>query len=267
MSQNQALYAELFRVGSRGGGRFPAPGDLFESVIEDIYEKILATGDLALDGGAHVGRHSFPMAECVGRSGLVLAIEAHPRLAHEFVRRARKRGLAQVELVAAALSHRVGRVPFHCVKQHSAYSGIRARRYDFEDNVEVIEVAATTIDALIADRPLRSLRFVKLDLEGGEFLALEGGVATLKTHRPLIVFENDQDRSAGNYGYSKEEWFRFFDGIGYTLFTLWGQPYGPSDWGRRDIPWYFMAAAAGSADADFVRRGLPALLMAYQSLL
>jgi hypothetical protein len=228
MSQNQALYAELFRVGSRGGGRFPAPGDLFESVIEDIYEKILATGDLALDGGAHVGRHSFPMAECVGRSGLVLAIEAHPRLAHEFVRRARKRGLAQVELVAAALSHRVGRVPF---------------------------------------RPLRSLRFVKLDLEGGEFLALEGGVATLKTHRPLIVFENDQDRSAGNYGYSKEEWFRFFDGIGYTLFTLWGQPYGPSDWGRRDIPWYFMAAAAGSADADFVRRGLPALLMAYQSLL
>jgi len=267
MSQNQALYAELFRIGSRGGGRFPAPGDLFESVIEDVYRRILAAGDLAVDGGAHVGRHSFSMAEYIGRSGLVLAVEAHPRLAHEFVRRARKRGLAQVEIVAAALSHQVGRVPFHCVKRHSAYSGIRARRYDFEDEVEIIEVAATTIDELVADRPSRLLRFVKLDLEGGEFRALEGGTATLKTHRPLIVFENDQDRSAENYGYSKEEWFRFFDRVGYELFTLWGQPYGPTDWGRKDIPWYFIAAAAGSADADFVRRGLPPLLTAYRSLL
>jgi FkbM family methyltransferase len=257
-------YAELFRIGSRGGGRFPAPGDLFENVIEEIYTKILAAGELALDGGAHVGRHSFPLAECVGKSGLVLAVEAHPKLAHEFVKRARKRGLAQVETVAAALSNRVARVPFHCVKQHSAYSGIRARRYDFEDDVQVIEVAATTIDALIADRASRSLRFVKLDLEGGEFRALEGGVATLKTHRPLVVFENDQDRSAENYGYSKEEWFKFFDGIGYELFTLWGQPYGPTDWGRRDIPWYFIDTAAGTVNADCVRRGLPDLLGAYQ---
>ena len=71
---------ELFRIGSQGGGPFPAPGDLFERIIEDIYTRVLERGDLAIDGGAHVGRHSFPMAERVGHAGLVLAVEAHPKL-------------------------------------------------------------------------------------------------------------------------------------------------------------------------------------------
>src|SRR5215469_3615512 len=153
MSESRDFYAEMFRVGSRGGGRFPEPGDLFESVIEDICKHILSPGDMALDGGAHVGRHAFPMAEHVGTTGLVLAVEAHPTLARDLVKRAKKRRLAQVEVVSAALSDQMGSVAFHCVKRHSAYSGIRARRYDFDDDVQVIEVDATTIDALLAERP------------------------------------------------------------------------------------------------------------------
>lgn len=267
MSPGQDLCAQLFHIGSRGGGRFPEPGDLFESVIEDAYKRVLSPGDLALDGGAHVGRHAFPMARCVGTTGLVLAIEAHPVLARDLVRRARKRGLAQVEIVQAALSNQVGRVSFHCPRQHAAYSGIRARRYDFNDDVHLIEVEAATIDSLLVDRPSLRPKFVKLDLEGGEFRALEGGAATLKSHRPLVVFENDQERSAENYGYSSEEFFEFFDGIGYELFTLWGQPYRRADWGRRDIPWYFFAASAGSGDADFVQHGLRGILELYLQML
>jgi FkbM family methyltransferase len=267
MSQGEDLFAELYRIGSRGGGRFPQSGDLFECVIEDIYRRILSNGDLALDGGAHVGRHTFPMAECVGDAGRVLAVEAHPKLAPGLRKRAKKRGLAQVEIVGAALSDEIGRVPFHCVEQHSAYSGIRARRYDFADDVRIIEVDATTIDALLADHSPRRLRFAKLDLEGGEFCALQGGAATLKSHEPLIIFENEQDRSADNYGYSKEDWFGFFADMGYEVFTLWGQSYAPVDWGRRDIPWYFIAAATGTSDSAFVRDGLPAMLRDYQRLL
>ncbi|HEX9158724.1 MAG TPA: FkbM family methyltransferase [Rhizomicrobium sp.] len=261
------LQAELFRIGSRGGGRFPQPGDLFESVIEDIYKHVLSVGALALDGGAHVGRHAFPMAECVGPNGLILAVEAHPKLARDLVKRTKKRGFAQVEVVGRALSDRVGPSTFHCVTQHPAYSGIRARRYDFEDTVQVIAVEATTIDALLADRLSRPLRFVKLDLEGGEFRALEGSAAVLRQQRPLVVFENDQERSAANYGYAKEEWFEFFARVGYEVFTLWGEPYARADWGRRDIPWYFIAAAAGTGDAAFVRGGLPAILARYREAL
>jgi FkbM family methyltransferase len=259
--------AELFRIGSRGGGAFPAPGDLFESIIEDIYTSILSAGDLVLDGGAHVGRHSFPMAARVGSQGLVLAVEAYPKLARRLVQRTRKRRAPQVQVVDKALFNRMGRVSFHCTKQHPAYSGIEARRYDYQENVQVVEVEATTIDCLMSQYTGRPLRFVKLDLEGGELRALEGGRAALATSRPIIVFENDQDNSAQAYGYSKDEWFDFFAALGYETFTLWGQAYGRDDWGRRDIPWYFIAAPAGSQDSEFIcdrlgellRRYLPAL--------
>ncbi|MGH6878546.1 MAG: FkbM family methyltransferase [Rhizomicrobium sp.] len=255
--------AELFRIGSRGGGAFPEPGDLFESIIEDIYTALLKPGDLALDGGAHVGRHAFPMAERVGSEGLVLAVEAHPKLARGLVRRAKKRRLGQAQVVERALYNRIARVPFHCVARHSAYSGIEARRFDFKDSVRAIEVEATTIDALLSARPERNWRFCKLDLEGGELRALQGGVAALGRFRPLVVFENDQENSARDYGYSKDEWFGFFETTGYEVFTLWGRAYGRKDWGRRDIPWYFIAASANSPESDFIGSWLPALLSRY----
>lgn len=263
MPADEQVCAALFGIGSRGAGAYPEPGDLFESVIEDIYTAVLATGDLALDGGAHVGRHAFPMAQCVGASGTVVAIEAHPAFARGLVRRAKKRRLPQVEIVAAALHDRIGRVRFHCVRDHPAYSGIEMRRYDFADRTRVLDVEATTIDAILSARARRRLRFVKLDLEGGELRALEGGAASLGASRPLIVFENDQENSARDYCYSKDEWFNFFEATGYQLFTLWGHPYTREHWGRRDIPWYFIAAAANSADTRFIDTGLPHLLERY----
>jgi FkbM family methyltransferase len=203
------------------------------------------------------------MAQCVGESGSVLAVEAHPKLARALVKRAKKRRLPQVDIIACALHDRIARVPFHCLARHTAYSGVAARRFDFADKVRLIEVDATTIDLLVSARRPGRLAFVKLDLEGGELRALEGGRAVLAHHRPLIVFENDQENSARDYGYSKEDWFGFFASVNYNVFTLWGQPYGPADWGRRDIPWYFIAAPADMANIDFVRQRLPLLLKRY----
>jgi FkbM family methyltransferase len=262
---DESDYSELFRIGGNGGGAYPQPGDLFESVIQDIYTAVLNPGDLALDGGAHVGRHSFPMAERVGPQGLVLAVEAYSKLARKLVRRARKHRTPQVQVIDKALYDRMGRVSFHCTRQHPAYSGIEARNYDFRESVQVVEVEATTIDFLVAQHADRHLRFVKLDLEGGELRALQGGRNTLNRARPLIVFENDQEKSAEQYGYSKDEWFGFFAAAGYETFTLWGRSYNSDDWGRRDIPWYFIAAPANSRDTEFVRDALPPLLACYMS--
>jgi hypothetical protein len=62
--------------------------------------------------------------------------------------------------------------------------------------------------------------------------------------------------------------FRFFDSCcllcaGYELFTLWGRPYGIADWGRKDVSWYFIAAATNSDESVFVRDGLSSLLQVY----
>jgi FkbM family methyltransferase len=262
MSDADGLLANLFRIGSHGGGAFPQPGDLFEQIIENICRAVLKPGDLALDGGAHVGRHTWPMAECVGHSGRVIAVEAHPRLGRELVRRVRKRRLPQVEVVRMALYDRPGRVRFQCVKEHPAYSGIEKRRYDFPDRVKETEVEATTIDSLVA-AGAQPFRFCKLDLEGGEFRALAGGKRALESHAPFVVFENDQDNSARDYGYSRDDWFELFAATGFEVFTLWGHQFRCEDWGRTDIPWYFLAVRRETRDAKFITDDLPGILAAF----
>src|SRR5438132_11672625 len=128
----------LFELGARGGGRFAAPGEMFESVISDIYTAVLKKGDLAVDGGANVGRHTFPMAEAVGTSGLVLAVEAIPALAKSLENEVRRRKLPQVRVVGKALYDRLTNVEYHFVENNPGYSGIEARRYDFEARVKRI---------------------------------------------------------------------------------------------------------------------------------
>lgn len=260
----------LFEIGARGGGSFAGAGDFFEQIIRDIYSAVLKRGDLCVDGGANVGKHTFPMAEAVGRDGMVLAAEAIRKLARNLAAEAARRNSPQIKVVDRALYDRLATVDYHFVENNPGYSGIEARRYDFEAKIKRIRLQTTTIDALLREHNLRfrligrrTWRFCKLDLEGGELRALQGAQTSMRLYGPLIVFENGQDLSARYYGYSREEWFSFFASLRYAVFTLWGHDFTPADWGRQDIPWYFIAAPQGSAHAQFVSAQLPDLLRKY----
>jgi FkbM family methyltransferase len=264
--QRQALFA----IGARGGGRFPNSGEMFESVIGDIYDAVLKPGELVVDGGANTGQHTFAMASAVGAGGMVLAIEAIPQIAEILSEKARNQNFPQIQVIAKPLYNKQKQVKYNFVKNNPGHSGIEPRSYNFSATIEHIPMQTTTIDAIFGRiefwgpfGPRRRWRFCKLDLEGGELRALQGGRSALRKHRPLIVFENGQDSSAGYYGYSMNEWFDFFAATQYDVFTLWGQPFTPADWGRSDIPWYFIAAPAGSGDVTFVTERLPPLLLKY----
>jgi len=47
----------------------------YELMLEQIYRAALRPGDIAVDIGAHEGRHTLPMARAVGPSGSVFAFE------------------------------------------------------------------------------------------------------------------------------------------------------------------------------------------------
>ena len=182
----------------------------------------------------------------------------------------RRRDLPQVHVVAKALYDRETTVEYHLVENNPGYSGIEERRYDFNAKVRRIPLATVTIDTLVRDNNLwlnflsrRRWRFCKLDLEGGELRALQGARKSLTRYRPLIVFENGQDLSAHYYHYSKDEWFDFFNSIGYAVLTLWGRGFTREDWGRNDIPWYFIASPRNSDHGRFLAAKLPALLRNY----
>jgi Methyltransferase FkbM domain len=130
--------------------------------------------------------------------------------------------------------------------------------YPVTPAVELLTVPTVTLDGVIDHA--RPWRFGKLDLEGGEFRALQGAARSLESHRPLLVFESDRAGSAAAYGYGPDEFFGFFHALGYRLADLFGRPFAREGWESDAYPHYFIALHAASADHDRAERELPAIL-------
>lgn len=50
----------------------------YEALIERHYRRLIRTGDIVFDVGAHTGRHLQHFVQLVGRNGEVLAFEPLP---------------------------------------------------------------------------------------------------------------------------------------------------------------------------------------------
>lgn len=236
---------------------FHLGGNFFEEIIQAIYTDRLRAGDVVIDAGASHGLHTFPIAELVGRTGQVIAYEPIRRLAWRLWRKTLR--MRQVKVVNAALSDRSGKAGFNLVQAASGYSGLADRQLPqgLAETIEKIKVRTTTLDATAKRWPVR---FIKMDIEGGEYHALLGGRAMLQSSRPLIVFEHAGQPTATAYGYSPNQFFELFDSLGYVLFDVFGRRYGSADWSRPKSPWYKVAAAIGTDDEVFCRERLPRLI-------
>lgn len=235
----------------------------FELIIRRVYEAILSPGDTAVDGGACGGIHTFPMAERVGVTGRVHAVEAHPVHAEGLTKKVEAKSLKQVTMHAVALSNEAGVGEFVCVKTHPSRSGLRKLDLSFLPvpvETETIQVKRVRLDDIVPAETT-SWRFCKLDLEGGEYHALMGGRSVIAKHRPFIVFENGREVAAGPYGYTSDDWFALFERLNYAVFDLFGRPFTSANWrGGRRIPWYCMAVGRNSRDVDFITSSFPHLL-------
>lgn len=232
--------------------------NIFETIIAGLYRAVLRPGDLAVDGGANEGMHAFPLAELVGPSGRVLAFEPIPWRAETLAHAARERAMPQLRVFAQALAERGGTAPFHWIRNADGYSGLRPRAYPVVPDVEMLSVPTVALDTLIDDGP--PWRFGKLDLEGGEFRALQGAARALERHRPVLVFECDRVGAPRFYGYGPDEFFGFFDGLGYRLRDLFGRPFAREAWDSPGYPHYFIGFHAAVGDHGRVERELPGIL-------
>lgn len=253
----QATYNAWFNLGldpSIGVGEF------FESIIEAIYTTVVSAGDSVIDGGANRGRHLFTLSSLVGETGCAVGFEAIAPLAEQLSLEAGRRNFLQTVVVGKALGVGVGATEFVWVSSNDGFSGLR-QRDGISDNdkssIMPVTVEITTIDVELAKLSVKHpVRFIKLDLEGGEYDALRGGFQTLLRDKPLVVLENGRESAAQLYGHSKDQWFEFFRSADYKTFDLFGRDFVESSWNVGDLPWYTIAAGR-SEDISFVKQTLP----------
>lgn len=233
----------------------PAYGYLLEDLIRAVYTtpEVLPPEGWAIDGGANRGMHTFELAAVAER---VICYEPHRFVCKQLANEILRQRLENVIVLEQALSDRVGTADFFIINKPG---GFALEVYPGLENEEkaVVTVLLTTLDQSLC---IPRLDFVKLDLEGHDFIALRGGVEQLRQHRPVVAFEcGAREALAQRMGFTKVQFFAFWDELDYDLYDICGVPFLQEFWSAAWSPWVLLAMPH-ERDTEPVRQAIDAAL-------
>lgn len=160
----------------------------YEDRLATTYTRFLESGDIVIDVGAYVGRHSKNLLDAVGPEGRVFCFEPLPesfiRLAIDMLDK------PNVTLMHMALGETRGVVDFVEAVGAPEESGLKKRHlYNSPHTTSPTPRAVwcDTLDHMCGD--LIAPRYIKIDVEGAELAVLKGGDALVRRCRPVISVE------------------------------------------------------------------------------
>lgn len=143
---------------------------------------LLRPGDIFIDAGANIGVYTVLASRLVGPDGRVICVEMMPDTADRLEAHVGINGLSNVSIVRKALSNQSGQQVMAAVEV-GKYG--KASIADSEgESLLRIPVATTTLDDIA--HGLATVRLMKMDIEGVELAALDGGKALLDRLTHLI---------------------------------------------------------------------------------
>ncbi len=120
------------------------------------------------------------------------------------------------------LSDEKGNSSFNHVISNPGYSGMKKRKYDKPNEKDT----SITIEIDLMDNILPKdfrVDFIKIDVEGAEFLVMQGGKNTIKRNQPIIIFEHGLG-GADVYGIRPEQVFELLNvecGLNISTMKKW----------------------------------------------
>jgi FkbM family methyltransferase len=135
------------------------------------------SGSVVYDVGANVGFYTLLASELAGPKGQVIAFEPLPRNLRYLYRHLTLNRISNVEVIEAAVADQSGVLAFH-EGPHNAMGRLS------EDGQ--LEVQAVSLDLLYANQRIPKPDFIKIDIEGGEFRALQGAKHLLTEAHPVL---------------------------------------------------------------------------------
>lgn len=177
-------------------------------VFRDRYEAELAVldqfvhpGDAVVDVGAHYGAYTIRLAQLVGPSGSVLAIEPASHAAEILARNVVLNGFDNVQVERAAVGETTGEATLYLESDPSRNRTIGT----IHGAVGLEHVRVARLDDLVRS----PVTFVKMDVEGAELLAIRGAEDLLATCRPVTLFEYQPQAARAMGSDPAELWKRF----------------------------------------------------------
>jgi FkbM family methyltransferase len=217
---------------------------------------VVRPGDEVFDVGAAYGMYTFPLAHIVGGSGRVHAFEPQSRQQRSLKRIRRMVRAAQVSLSQSVLGAEHGEhtmiLPFRFgvpIFGHAHVGeGTERALTPQATHTKKWQTPMHTVDSWCEQESIKSVSFMKVDVEGFEPSVLAGAKNTIDSSRPSMLLEIE-DRHLGRYGRDANQ---FADEIRstwpeYGMYTWLDEAWKPADRVRLGVRNYLFATEAAFA--------------------
>ena len=144
------------------------------------FEREITPGSVVYDIGANVGYFSLLAAALAGDPGKVYAFEPLPRNITFLQRHKDLNSMDTIEIIEAAVSDRSGMASFDM--------GASTAMGRIAEEGE-LKVKMVCLDELLSEGKIDPPDFMKVDVEGAEFLALSGARVLLEEYHPLLFLD------------------------------------------------------------------------------
>lgn len=158
-------------------------GLLSDIYIWQQYERhfVPKAGQTVIDIGAHVGVFTVKMARAVGDTGRVIAIEPRKKNLEVLHRNIKANGLKNVTIISLGAWNKKDTLKLNLFTESTALSSFHTDHFEGTAHPDAVEeVAVDTLDSIFAELGIRTIDFIKMDIEGAEIEALPGMRNTLE---------------------------------------------------------------------------------------
>lgn len=169
-----------------------------ESHCVDWLRQHLQTGDVFVDVGAAYGVISLPLAHHLGPTGHVYAFEPARQTRQLLAQIINHNNISNITLLPQAIADKVGSADFIEYSNDNPFtwasdtSTLAANVQPSQKHYQTYSVEITTLDQVLEQQAIRP-QAIKIDIEGFELYALQGGQKTLAQCRPALCIDIHED--------------------------------------------------------------------------
>jgi FkbM family methyltransferase len=191
----------------------------FEISECSFVESLLRPGMVVLDIGAHNGLYTLLASKCVGPNGRVFAFEPSPRERKALRWNIRLNRCKNVVIEDLALGNGEGEDSLYVVQGHE--TGCNSLRPPALSGITTaVPVRVNSLDQWLTTNKVKTVDFIKLDVEGGELSVLQGAQRLLESAPRPVILAEVQDIRTKPWDYPAREIIRHLSSKGYKWFSL-----------------------------------------------
>ncbi len=192
---------------------------LMSSMEDDqiwIWNRVVKSGTVVIDGGANYGYWSMVASKLVGRSGKVYSFEAVTKTYDKLVANIALSKIHNIIPFNIALSDNNKGIDINInLNDKIGSQSSQGKHPDLE--YEIIQnCCSIKLDEICK---LNNISLIKLDIEGGELFALLGSKNCLDDYSPVITFEWNRETS-NSLGYEPENILEYLISFNYKFYIV-----------------------------------------------